>query len=527
MDKIIIILVALSLGVSCSNKKEGFPLFLALLGAGGSPTSEAAPGVEVPEGATVETVDDTTVVIHIPTTEEETSTEDSTPPSTAVNTDNQDQLGENEFNYQTVTTIPIEIQVNDDDGPVEGAVVTIVDPTDNENPDILFQQVTDETGTASGSITVPTDVETVQANINLGDVIVSTTIPTTGTNPETGAQQDVVQIDRDVTVGGSHNPPAHFTDSDGDGIADANDDYPDDPSRSTLTRFPRSGVNTIAFEDLYPTAGDADLNDYVLFFNTEEDQNAQGKIVGIRGSFEHVARGAGYRHTLNLKLNVPTGATLSTVHFKNRNNKSIQENSDNVVLSASDLANGIPLLEESSKTISTPNNNAAHANNLKFGDVVHFEITFDQPVTRAQLGSAPYDLYAYVVNTNKNIHLPGRYYDNSGKDVFMDSKGFPWAIIVPGKWKWPLESKDIRKADQTGYADFNVWAESKGSLKRTWYTNVTDPSKVFPLPNESNLAGFLAKAAQDNWLVIALGLLITGLSTGYFLTRKNQGHLSN
>jgi LPXTG-motif cell wall-anchored protein len=56
---------------------------------------------------------------------------------------------------------------------------------------------------------------------------------------------------------------------------------------------------------------------------------------------------------------------------------------------------------------------------------------------------------------------------------------------------------------------------------------VSDSSKVFPLPDDSNLAGYLAKAAEENWLLVAMLLLISGLSIGYFLTRRNNSHLSN
>lgn len=76
------------------------------------------------------------------------------------------------------------------------------------------------------------------ANINLGNEIVSTNIVTTAVNPTTGSTQDVLSIDRDLVVSGTHNPTSFFTDSDGDGIADASDDYPDDATRATMTRFP-------------------------------------------------------------------------------------------------------------------------------------------------------------------------------------------------------------------------------------------------------------------------------------------------
>ncbi|MCG9876115.1 MAG: LruC domain-containing protein [Leptospiraceae bacterium] len=541
MKQVIILSLAIFLSMNCSNKKkDGLWLLFGLLGSGNTDSAAASTATNAPDGSKVEQIDENTSVIHLPVAQAESTesneesanseSSDSGTPAfqpTTVTTNNQDVIGNSDFVFQTNSTVPISIQVNDDNGPVAGAIVTILDPSDETNPDILFQQTTDTTGTASGSIIVSNGVTSVVANINLGNEIVTTTIPTTATNPTTGQQADVLAIDRDVVVSGSHNPTQFFADNDGDGIENSSDDYPDDPTRATMTRFPKAGVNTIAFEDLFPNAGDADLNDYVLFFNTEEDLNAQGKIVKLRGSYQHVARGAGYRHTLNLKLNAGTGATVTKVIYDDKGKTLNNKGEVTLNLSSADLSKGFELLPESNTTLSTPNNNAAHANNLKFGYTVSFEITFNEPVTRAALGNSPYDIYIYVVNTKKFIHLPGKYFDANGKDSFLDATGFPWAIIVPGKWKWPLEGNDIRNASKTGYAEFNTWATSKGSLNKTWYNNVSDPSKVFPLPDDSNLAGYLAKAAEENWLLVAMLLLISGLSIGYFLTRRNNGHLSN
>jgi LruC domain-containing protein len=561
LKRILILALVLMVGIGCSNKKKGIPLFLALLGDTSSTQevkkkSGGSTGVTVPPGSVVEEVDESTVVIVTPPGKEEgkessgdnagspgsgeTSSGDGSSGSGSDQADGsspdlvvppvetiiEDETGVPEFTFGTTITIPVNITVRDSSGVVSGANVTILDLSDPSNHDVLFQQITTGNGLAQGSITIPTSLGQVQLNINFGGIIVSITVDTTVLDPSSGQVQFITAITRTVSVGTNVNPPAQLVDSDGDGIEDNLDDYPDDPTRATITRSPKSGVNTLAFEDLFPNAGDADLNDYVLFYNYEEDLNAKGEIVEIRGYFQHVAKGAGYRHTLNLRLNVPTGAKFDAVISKNRNNNTSQESISGGTFTAEQLAAGIELLEESSKTISTPNSIASHANNLKFGDEIQFSLAFDRPVTRAQLGNAPYDIYAYVVNTKKEVHLPNRYFDSAGKDIYLDQTGFPWAVIVPGKWKWQLESHDIRKPSQTGYADFNVWASSRGLEKREWYKNVTDPSKVFPLPDESNLAGFLAKTVESHWLLLSLGLLIIGLPAGYFFTRKNHKALS-
>lgn len=528
---------------SCSNKKKDIPIFLSLLGGSSSKGSAVSSpagtdtGIVAPEGSVVQQVDSSTVIVHLPVSDSEsTSSGDSSEATDEASGDSSaapihttialeqsinDAVGEREFRFESSVTIPVQLQVKDENGPVSGAIVTILDTSNQDSPDVLFQQVTDKSGTASGAIQVPTTTESVQVNINLGSSIISSSVPVVISSDDSGPQQ-LIALNRDITVSGSFNPSSYFTDSDGDGIADAYDDYPDDPTRATVTRFPKEGVNTLAFEDLFPKAGDADLNDHVTFFSFEEDLNAQGNIVAIRGFFQHAARGAGYTHTLNLKLPVGSAADLDMITYRvNSNNKVIGQTPTQVRLSAQDLNKGFQILGRSNQTISKPNSHASHATNFALGDYVNFELVFDNPVPRSSIGTPPYDVFLYVENTKKEIHLPNKYFDASGKDMYMDPQGFPWAIIIPGRWKWQLESQDIRNPSQTGYADFMKWVNSKGTSHKEWYTNITNPSKVFPLPEESNIAGYLAKTAQENWLILSILLLIGGLGIGYYLTRRN------
>merc|ERR1711991_317750 len=53
-------------------------------------------------------------------------------------------------------------------------------------------------------------------------------------------------------------------DVDGDGISNAEDDFPDDADRSFNNFFPASGYGTLAFEDLWPARGDYDFNVLVV-----------------------------------------------------------------------------------------------------------------------------------------------------------------------------------------------------------------------------------------------------------------------
>ncbi|MDX1960489.1 MAG: LruC domain-containing protein, partial [Leptospiraceae bacterium] len=224
----------------------------------------------------------------------------------------------------------------------------------------------------------------------------------------------------------------------------------------------------VAFEDLYPQQGDADFNDYVVRVQNEEDLNSSGKIKRIRGTYEHIAKGAGYNHTLNLKL--PEGVT-GTYSLKRYNaNGTIDIETSGAITSS------IELLPDSNTTLSGWNSKATDT--FVNGKKVAIELIFDSPMDRTTLGNAPYDLYLKVISTNKEIHFAGLYKDSNGDEIYLDSNGFPWAIAIPGTWKHPYERTDIR----TSYSLFRPWYESRGNLHGNWY-QTPNTQFVFPTPN--------------------------------------------
>src|SRR5690606_19731634 len=104
--------------------------------------------------------------------------------------------------------------------------------------------------------------------------------------------------------------PVTVVDSDSDGIPDELDQFPNDATRATTVRFPASGHETVAFEDLFPKQGDADFNDFVVRTVHEEDLDGLGRIARIRGSYTHMAKGAGYNHTLHVNITDTVGGSM-------------------------------------------------------------------------------------------------------------------------------------------------------------------------------------------------------------------------
>ncbi|WP_061233398.1 LruC domain-containing protein [Leptospira noguchii] len=430
-----------------------------------------------------------------------------TPPAqeiTGVITVN-DQIGSIPFTYNTVQTIPLNLVITDKQSkPVSGATVIV---SDNEGH-ILFQGISNNVGKVSGTITVETALGQITLEITAGGESISNLINlinVVGINRE---------IKYEILLPALATTP---TDTDKDGVPDTLDTYPQDPTRSSLIRIPAEGVSTVAYEDLYPSAGDADLNDYVLHIHNEEDLNAAGDVIRLRGTYQHVARGAGYKHTFFLKLPIAVGATFSRKVV--RDDGKVVTDLTTKTVSSSDLNQGIQIHEESNKTTSNPNVNPGGV--YKPGYIATIEIVFNSPVKKTVLGSYPYDIFIKVINTGKEIHFPGLYKNANGTDKYLDSNNFPWAILVPGAWKYPYEGLDIRKDTQSGYKEFNLWVASNGTSYKDWYKHVTNQTKVFPVPDEdSGLMGFLLRSIKKNAILIAILLIGAGAAVAYILKRR-------
>lgn len=423
------------------------------------------------------------------------------------------------FTYETTKTITITGVVTDSNGtPIPAASVLI---TGDPNSNVLFQQVTGEEGTINGAIKVnaaedSVDVTVTVCGVTTQPIAIPLLYPVTKNGVTTTAQLTTINgIQIPITA-----PSCNGTtvaDRDHDGVEDSKDFYPDDPTKTTVVRFPSEGVNTIAFEDLYPNAGDADLNDYVIQFYNEEDLNAKGEVVEVRGAYQHVARGAGYRHTLNLLLPVTANISYQSI-ITDSSGVDQKTGLKEYKPTAAEISAGLPILGNSGKTITSPNSSKSDV--YSPGHLARVKIRFETPITRAALGTSPYNIYLRVLDTSKNIFFPGKYFDSKGKDLYMDSKNFPWAILVPGVWAWPLERKDIRNADSTGYPKFNDWVASKGLTSRDWYLTVKEEN-IYKIPGTpSNLMATINSGNSDYKEVIAIMLAVLGLLAGYVLRKK-------
>ncbi len=439
MNSKIVLFILLFVLVGCSSKQD--PNYLWLVGL--VQTTQAA-GVGTPGAATPNVPANPSAVAPTETQNFTMTVSDNTGSPT-------------DFIFDTTKTLTLDVLAYDfAEHPATGALVQIGDANDPDNYTTLFQAVVDPNGNVTGSFTVNSTTSQVALIVNYAGVEYRAIVDIKGVY---GIRRTMymIGVSQHVTI----------VDTDKDGVADADDAYPEDPTRSAKIKYPTSGYYTVSFEDLYPKQGDADFNDYTVRIRYEEDLNASGQVVRVRGYYQHVAKGAGYNHIL--RMNLPGVSSA---------NYTIKRSTASDVVEYQTSATGVPftaieILPASNTTLGT--SNTATGQTFQLGKKAEFEAILTTPISKTSLGAVPYDLYIYVLNTKYEIHFAGKYTKADGTDQYLDAKGFPWAVMIPGNWKWPYESTDAR----TSYSKFQSWYESKGTLDLDWY-NFPNSNYVFP-----------------------------------------------
>ncbi|AXI99840.1 LruC domain-containing protein [Cyclonatronum proteinivorum] len=256
---------------------------------------------------------------------------------------------------------------------------------------------------------------------------------------------------------------------------------------------------TLAFEDLWPSYGDYDMNDLVVDYQVKETANANNNVEEIEISLRIRATGAAFRNAFGISLdNVPasniasvSGNRLTTGTIETLPN-GLEAGHPNAVIIAFDDANY---------------NLPGFANVLDPARAVPYDeltitVTFVNPVSRAQLGAAPYNPFTFRNNERKReIHLPGTKPtaladmslfgtrdDGSKPDQgrwYQSRANMNWGINIPESVPYPRENVDMTNA-MLRFAD---WAESGGDVYKNWYRDepgFRDNSKLFVNPNTGN-----------------------------------------
>lgn len=286
------------------------------------------------------------------------------------------------------------------------------------------------------------------------------------------------------------------SDVDGDGVPDSFDDYPSDPNKAYNSYYPSKGTyGSVAFEDLWPYAGDYDLNDMVIDCNFNQVSNASNNVVEIDGQISLRAMGAGFNNGFGFQLPFPASSVSKCTVINKRTGlpvtlantisidpvTGLEKNQDKAVVILSE--HGFNLLPSKGTGIGT---NTTPGIAWAKPDTLLVTIILKTPIPLATIGNAPYNPFIFVDGVRgREVHLPDMAPTNladmslfgTGDDNSTPATGryyrlknnMPWAISFADHYDYPIEKSDIINT----HLHFAEWVLSGGATFKDWYLNKT------------------------------------------------------
>ncbi len=282
------------------------------------------------------------------------------------------------------------------------------------------------------------------------------------------------------------------SDTDGDGVDDEFDQYPNDPTKAFDSYFPgKNTYGTLAFEDFWPRKGDYDMNDMVIEYNYQYQTSSGGNVTGIVASYRLEAMGAGYRNGFGIQLDVPPSA-VSQVNgtqlfhsVVNLNGNGTEAGQNKAVIIPFD--NGYQLMASPGGGFV----NTVRGNPKINPAEIPVTISFASPQSKSALGIPPYNPFIFTDLTRGNeIHLPdqeptdlvntslfGTFDDDSDSSsgrYYKTKNNLIWGINFPVPFRYPRETHSVMSC----YPKFEEWAENNGAIYKDWYANPSSDYRI-------------------------------------------------
>ncbi|MVN92125.1 LruC domain-containing protein [Mucilaginibacter aquatilis] len=287
-------------------------------------------------------------------------------------------------------------------------------------------------------------------------------------------------------------------DSDGDGVQDTQDAFPNDATRAYISYYPsQNGYANIAFEDNWPKKGDYDLNDLVVSYRYTFTSNASNQVVDMQGDYSVAASGASFKNGFGVQLPVAASAVTSVTGQKAISNYLTM--ASNGVEAGQSKAVIIPF-DNHEALIKNPDGaffiNVLAAKDKVTSSTATVKVTFASPVPSSTLQVSAFNPFLISdMRRGYEIHLPGfAPTDKANKALFgtdddtsvptsnkyyVSGENWPWAISFGGSFSHPFELQPINEA----YPRFGDWASSGGANYTDWYSNTAsgyrDASKIY------------------------------------------------
>ena len=277
-------------------------------------------------------------------------------------------------------------------------------------------------------------------------------------------------------------------DTDGDGVPDFTDKYPNDKTRAYDRFYPSESTwGTIAFEDMWPNEGDYDLNDLVVGYRYKFAMNADNKVVDLTGEYKPLAAGASFNNGFGVQLplshnqiNKVSGYSLSSNSYIKLANNGLELGQNSPVF--------IPF--DNFRTLF--NNSGGFMNTVLGtpkveGTLVTVSVLFTTPLLDEFTAKAPFNPFmisneirgkeVHMVHqsptTLADVTLFGTQADDSKPAVgryYVTRNNMPFALDIFGEFLYPAEQKSIYSV----YFNFAAWAASGGKDHADWYMNAPE-----------------------------------------------------
>lgn len=279
-------------------------------------------------------------------------------------------------------------------------------------------------------------------------------------------------------------PIKEATDSDGDGLFDHEENYPNDPERANEAYFPsRYATSSFLVEDLWPSLGDYDFNDIVADLNITYVQDSRNRVKDMIYKFYLKANGGMQQNALMIHFPIDknlvesvTGSQIFDNYIQLDANGTEANQSEAVVLVTDHVAKSLPAPPGYQLT------NVVKGQIMILPTEITVSVTFTEPIPKASLGSSPHDIFVVPSkDRNREIHLPGYNLTDLGSSAifgtlddaslnenrlnFTNSNGLPWALLISNSIPHAFENEDFT----FGYKHFAAWAKSGGSEYPDWY----------------------------------------------------------
>lgn len=288
------------------------------------------------------------------------------------------------------------------------------------------------------------------------------------------------------------NPVVQAADADNDGIADEEDDYPNDEFRAANNYLTSSNYGTLMFEDLWPSRGDYDFNDLVVDYRINTITDADNEVVEMEMKIVARAVGASFKNAFAIELlDIAPNKILSV--SGNNIPGTLFSTSANGTESGQTHAN-IPIFDNIFNVLTYPGSgsgintdpNAPKAaydtltvivkfkdgNTTASGGVTNIsEITFarfNPYMIINQVRGKEVHLIDKAPSDKADVSLFGTADDDSNVSsnrYYKTSNNLPWALAIAESIPYAKEKQDFSSA----FKKFIDWAGSNGANFNDWY----------------------------------------------------------